>query len=122
MRAERNEQHLAHADRLMLFSWMLIAGLLLFFTYRGYQKVRPGVLVVGMWTYAGALLSTFWVIHTGTSAEMSTRITHVFEVETIGVVLIWYSLYLVATLAAIIGTYNRRQLHRALRQAPPNDK
>ena len=121
MRSENRDQHPAHADRLMLVTWMLVAGVILWFVYRAYARVRPGVRGIGMAAYGAALLSTGWVISTVSAAEMSARTTNVFEVETVGVVAIWYSLYLVATLAAILGIWNRWRLRRARRQAAPHD-
>ena len=121
MRSENASQHPAHADRLMLVTWMFVAGALLWLTYRAYQKVRPGVRRIGMIAYAAALLATVWVISTESATVMSARTTNVFEVETVGVVVIWYSLYLVATVAAVLGIWNRRRLHRALKLASPSD-
>ena len=120
-RAEWNDHHPAHADRLMLFAWMSIAGILLLFTYRGYQKLRPGVLAIGMGAYAVALVATIWIMWTDSPSEMSARTTNVFEIETIGVVVIWYSLYLVATIAALLGIFNRWRLYREVRCAAPGD-
>ena len=105
------EEHAPHRDALVLIVWVIAAAATLRIILRSYDRVCPGALYAGRLAGAAAAALLVASVLRFTPEAFGERDLHLlgnavvntFELETLGVVLVWYATYGCAAAAAWLG-------------------
>ncbi|MDQ3949059.1 MAG: hypothetical protein M3282_01815 [Gemmatimonadota bacterium] len=92
------------AARLVVGVWLLAAGGLVYFVFRGYERLRPGALAVGIGTYAvGAAPVALVAVRARRHDDLLDGTIHVFELGAVVAAGVWEGVYLLGALAGALG-------------------